>query len=128
MRPIRVPLAALVHWILGAAWYGVLTKPFTALIGPAKLQELAERNELAAFGFAFVASLAIVATLDWLRKISTARRELMVLAAVLAIVASAQAPTVLFEGRPLGLFVLGLGYQIVALGAAAGVLVSTDRR
>jgi hypothetical protein len=46
----------------------------------------------------------------------------------LGFVAASQILTVMFEGRPLGLYLLNVGYQLIACGLAGVILAAWQRR
>ena len=120
-----VAVAAVVHWITGAVWYGAFTAPFTRYMGAAKLHELEGRSEPLAFGAAFVASVALAYTLAYivaLRGPATLAARLAVALVVWIAVAATQSQIVLFEGRHPGLYAINVGYQLLAIALMVLVL------
>ena len=56
IRYLAVLVAAIVHWLLGGLWYGVIIKnKFMELIAwsPEKLQQMANQSEVKSLGIAF---------------------------------------------------------------------------
>ena len=122
-----VIVAAIIHWILGGVWYAIFSKPFTAFIGSDKLRELESHSEAMAFLLAFMSSLIIAYLLARLLRLTRAESLFDALKIVflvwLGFIAATQLTTVLFEARNLGLYLLGVGYQLVACALAGTILV-----
>src|ERR1700741_943005 len=57
---LAVTVATAVHWIMGGAWYGIFSRPFSGFIGEGKMKELETRSEAKAFTLAFLSSLVLV--------------------------------------------------------------------
>jgi hypothetical protein len=124
---LAVIVAAVAHWILGGAWYGVLNKPFSRFIGSEKMKELETRSEAKAFILAFVSSLVLSYLLARFLRHTEANSAIDGLKTTfllwLGFIATTQLLTVLFEGRHVGLYLLNVGYQLVACSAAGLILV-----
>ena len=129
---LAVIVSAVVHWILGGAWYGIFSKPFTGFIGEEKMKDLETRSEAKAFILAFVSSLILSYLLARFLRYTEARTAVDGLRVAvmlwLGFIAASQLLTVLFEGRHFGLYLLNIGYQLVACSAAALILVAWKAR
>lgn len=121
-----VVLAAIVHWILGAVWYGIFSKQFLALITPEKMKELEHQSEAKAFILAFVSSLILAYVLARYLQYTKAAGVLDGLRTAfslwLGFIVTTQLLIVLFEGRAAGLYLLNIGYQLVACASAGAIL------
>ena len=113
-----VVVAAVIHWISGAIWYGIFGSTFGGLMGAEKIKELELRSEAKAFILAFVSSLIVTYLLARFLNLARPRSLVDGLKVVfllwLGFIATTQLLTVLFEARSLGLYLLNVGYQLVA--------------
>ena len=127
-----VLVAAIAHWILGAVWYGVFTKQFVALMEwtPAKLTAIENQSHTKEYITAFVSSLILVYILAHFVQYTNARSAVGGLQTAfwlwLGFIATTQIASVIFEGRKPGLYLLNIGYQLVAC-AVAGVILASWR-
>lgn len=123
-----VLVAAIVHWMLGAVWYGVFTKQFVALMEwtPEKLNAIETQSHTKEYLTAFVSSLILVYILAHFVQYTNARSAPGGLQTAfwlwLGFIATTQIATVVFEGRKPGLYLLNIGYQLVACSIAAVIL------
>jgi hypothetical protein len=123
-----VVLAAVAYWLLGAAWFTVLSKPWLVSIGKTMDQLTREGvNPGVAYGVAFVANLIIAYVLDWVI-VSTGEqtwlRGLTIGALMwIGFVGTTIGTAHIFEARSLEGFVLTAGYPLVGMllmGAIVG--------
>jgi hypothetical protein len=123
-----VLVAAVVYWMLGAAWFTILSNPWLASIGKTMDQLKQEGvNPGVAYGVAFVCNLIIAYVLGWV-VIRTGEQTVMrgiVLGALLWVgfVGTTIGTAHIFEARSLEGFVLTAGYPLVGMllmGAIVG--------
>lgn len=124
-----VLVAAVIHFMLGGIWYGVLFgNQFIHLIGwsPEKLEQVGNQSHLKEYLFAFLSSLVLVYVLahfvQYTRARNVAQGMQTALWLWLGFVASTQISTVIFEERRMGLYLLNVGYQLVACLLAGALL------
>lgn len=129
-----VLLAAILHWILGAVWYGIFTNKFVQLMewSPEKLKQVETQSHTQDYIIAFLSSLILVYILAHFVQYTKARSAVDGLQTAfwlwLGFVVTTQLPTVIFEGRKPGLYLLNIGYQFVACSLAGVVLAIWRRR
>lgn len=124
-----VIVAAIVHFMIGGIWYGVLfgTK-FIELIGwsPQKVEEMGNQNHTKEYVLAFATSFVLVYILAHFVQYTKARGVLDGMQTGfwlwLGFIATTQLSTVVFEGRNLGLYLLNVGYQFVACLLTGAIL------
>jgi Protein of unknown function (DUF1761) len=126
---LAVLVAAIVHFMIGGLWYGVIFEnKFIQLIGwsPEKLEQVANQNNTKAYLFAFLSSLVLVYILAHFVQYTKARGALDGMQTGfwlwLGFVATTQLATVVFEERNLGLYLLNIGYQFVACLLTGAIL------
>ena len=123
-----VLVAAILHWILGAVWYGIFSNKFIELMAwtPEQMRELESQSHTKAYVMAFLSSLVLVYVLGHFvqyTKASTLTGGLQTAFWLwLGLIATTQLATVIFEGRKPGLYLLNIGYQLVACLAAGAIL------
>ena len=123
-----VLVAAILHWILGAVWYGVFSSKFIELMAwtPAQLAAMENQSETKNYILAFLSSLVLVYILAHFVQYTKATNLIGGLQTAfwlwLGFVVTTQLPTVLCEGRKTGLYLLSIGYQFVACLAAGALL------
>lgn len=128
-------VSALAYWMLGAVWYSPLLfeRSFIALKGwtPEQIEAVRASSHAGEIGSALLVSLVTAYVLAHFVKFTgaeTARSG--VLAGFwlwLGFVATTNLSTVLFEGRPLGLYLINNGYHLVGL-LGMGALLAVWRR
>ncbi len=124
-----VLVAAILHWILGAVWYGIFTNKFVELMAwtPQQLSELESQSHTKEYVLAFLSSLVLVYVLAHFMRYTKATNLVGGLQTAfwlwLGFVATSQLATVIFEGRKPGLYLLNIGYQLVACLVAGALLV-----
>ena len=120
--------AAVVYWLLGAAWFTILREPW--LIGIGKTMEQLQKdgvNPGIAYTVAFVANIAIAYALGWIM-ISTGEQTVsrgLLIGAIawVALVATTFGTEYIFEGRSFQSFLINAGYPLAGLlimGAIVG--------
>ena len=123
-----VLVTAILHWILGAVWYGIFTNKFVELMAwtPAQIAALESQSHGKEYVVAFLSSLILVYVLAHFVQYTKATTLVGGLQTGfwlwLGFVATTQVATVIFEGRKPGLYLLNIGYQLVACLAAGGLL------
>jgi hypothetical protein len=131
IKYLAVLVAAIIHWLLGGVWYGVLFKnPFMSRITPQQLQQMHSVNEGMALGTAFIMSLLLCYILAHFIQYTKARSAMAGAQTAfwlwLGFIVTTNIATVLFEARPRGLFLINVAYQFVAC-IIAGVILAVWR-
>lgn len=127
-----VLVAAIVHWILGAVWYGVFTNRFVALMEwtPEKMAAVENQNHTKEYIIAFLSSLVLVYILAHFVQYTNATTAAGGFQTAfwlwLGFIVTTQSATVIFEGRKPGLYLLNIGYQFAAC-SVAGILLAIWR-
>lgn len=130
---LAVLVAAIAHFLIGGLWYGLLFgNKFVELIGwsPEKLQQMESHNPIKEMFLTFLSAVILSLVMAHFIQYTGARTVFDgIQTAVLlwlGFVATTQFATVMFEGRSLGLYLLNVGYQLVAC-AIAGVILALWR-
>jgi hypothetical protein len=129
-----VLVAAILHWILGAVWYGIFSNKFVELMAwtPQQLAELESKSNMTELALAFLSSLVLVYVLAHFLQYAKANNLVAGFQTAfwlwLGFIATTQLATVIFEGRKPGLYLLNIGYQLVACLAAGALLTIWKRR
>ena len=133
IKYLAVLVAAIIHWILGGVWYGVLfTNKFIQLIGwdQAKLQQMESQGPGKELGIAFIMSLVLCYILAHFIQYAKAKSAMggaqVAFWLWLGFIVTTNIATVLFEERPMGLYLINIGYQFVAC-VIAGVILAVWR-
>ena len=123
-----VLVAGILHWILGAVWYGIFSTKFIELIAwtPEQLKAVESQNHAKEYILAFLSSLVLVYILAHFIQYTKATTVAGGLQTAfwlwLGFIVTTQLATVIFEGRKPGLYLLNIGYQFVACMAAGALL------
>lgn len=123
-----VLVAAILHWILGAVWYGIFTNKFVELMAwtPQQLTEMESKSNTKELALAFLSSLVLVYVLAHFLQYTKAINLVGGLQTAfwlwLGFITTTQLGTVIFEGRKPGLYLLNVGYQLVACLVAGALL------
>ena len=130
-----VAASAAGYWVLGALWYSPLlfARPFIALKGytPEQVAAIQTQGHAGEIGLALVTSLLLAYVLAHFVKFTGA--ETAASGALtgfwlwLGFVATTSLETVLFESRPLGLYLINNGYHLVGL-LGMGAMLAVWRR
>ena len=123
-----VLVAAVVHFIIGGLWYGfIFANTFIEIVGRAQLEQMAAQSHWSQYIVAFVTSLVLVYILAHFIQYTGAKTVAGGMQTAfwlwLGFVATTQLPTVIFEQRRMGLYLLSIGYQLVAC-LICGVILS----
>ena len=130
-----VAASAVAYWVLGALWYSPLlfARPFIALKGwtPEQVAALQAQSHAGEIGAAFISSLVLAYVLAHFVKFTgaeTVRTGMLTgFWLFLGFVLTTNLETVIFEGRPLGLYLINNGYHLVGL-LGMGALLAVWRR
>jgi hypothetical protein len=130
-----VAASAVAYWLLGALWYSPLlfAGPFISLKGysPEQLAAIQMQSHAGEIGLAFLTSLVLAYVLAHFVKFLGA--ETATSGALtgfwlwLGFVVTTNLETVIFEARPLGLYLINNGYHLVGL-LGMGALLAVWRR
>jgi magnesium-transporting ATPase (P-type) len=113
-----VLVAGILHWILGAVWYGIFTNKFVELMAwtPQQLSEIESQSHTKEYVLAFLSSLVLVYVLAHFLQYTQASNLVSGLQTAfwlwLGFVATSQLATVIFEGRKPGS--ISLEYRLSA--------------
>jgi hypothetical protein len=129
-----VIVAALVHYILGGLWYSPLLfgNKFLQIIGwtPQQIEQMQAKGATKELAIAFVTSLILVYVLAHIVQYTKAKTWWGGIETAfwlwLGFIATTQLATVIFEERPLGLYLINIGYQLVGC-ALAGIILALWR-
>jgi hypothetical protein len=130
---LAVGVAGVLYWILGAVWYGLFSQRFVALMrwtpeDLARIQAQGSARELAlAFATSMLTAYALAHFLRSTGARSAAGGALTGLLLFVGFVLTTNLATVIFEGRPAGLYLINMGYNLVAL-LLMGALLAVWRR
>lgn len=125
-----VIVATLVHFILGGLWYSPLLfgNKFLQIIAwtPQQLEQIEAQSHAKELIIAFVSSLVLVYILAHFVQYTKATNALAGIQTAfwlwLGFIATSNIATVLFELRPLGLYLINVSYQLVACALAGAIL------
>jgi hypothetical protein len=125
-----VIVATLAHYILGGLWYSPLLfgNKFIQLINwtPERLRQVENESHAKELAIAFVMSLVLVYILAHFVQYTKATTAMGGIQTAfwlwLGFVVTTQAPTVIFEGRSFGLFIINVSYQLVGCALAGAIL------
>jgi hypothetical protein len=128
-------VSALAYWVLGAVWYSSLLfeRPFVGLRGwtPEQVEAIRAASHAGEIGVALAVSLLTAYVLaHFVKFIGAETGAAGALAGFwlwLGFVVTTNLSTVLFEGRPLGLYLINNGYHLVGL-LGMGALLAVWRR
>ncbi|HEY3037364.1 MAG TPA: DUF1761 domain-containing protein [Pyrinomonadaceae bacterium] len=125
-----VIVATLAHYLLGGLWYSPLLfgNKFLQIIGwpPEKLAEMEKQSPAKELAIAFVTSLVLVYILAHFVQYTKAKTAWGGIQTAfwlwLGFIVTTQLATVIFEQRPLGLYLINIGYQLVGCAIAGMIL------
>jgi hypothetical protein len=129
-------VSALAYWALGALWYSPLlfARPFVALMRwtPEQLSSVESQGAGAQIVVALLTSLVLAYVLAHFVKFTGAETvksgSLTGFWLWLGFVATSNLETVLFESRPVGLYLINNGYHLVGLLGMGSLLAVWRRR
>ncbi len=123
-------IAAIVSTIIGMAWYTVLFgKVWMRLMGISheKMEGMKKKGMGQKYGVNFIATLLMAFTLDWFimaLNITDAMSALQLAFWVwLGFIATVMIGVVLWDNKPIKLYVLNIGFQLVSVGVMSWILV-----
>ena len=112
-----VVVAAVVYWLLGAAWFTLLMRPWLAGIGKTQEQLRQAASPALAYLVALVCNLLMAYVIAWAVRATGKQTAVggMKVAALLwlGLVGAAMATEFIFEARSLQIFVIIAGYPLV---------------
>ena len=130
---LAVIVAAIAHFIVGGLWYGLIFgNKFLELIAwtPEQIKQMESRNPAKPLVLAFLTAVILVYVLAHFIQYVKAKTPLEGIQTAfwlwLGFVATTQLSTVIFEQRHVGLYLLNIGYQLVAC-SIAGVILAVWR-
>ena len=129
-------VSALAYWILGAVWYSPLLfeRPFIALKSwtPEQVEAVRAASHAGEIGTALVVSVVTAYVLAHIVRLAGAETATSGMLAGfwlwLGFVVTTNLSTVLFEGRPLGLYLINNGYHLTGLLGMGALLAAWRRR
>ena len=129
IKYLAVLVAAIVHWVVGGVWYGLLfADKFVQLIGwdQAKVQQMQNRGPGKELAIAFIMALVlcyILAHFVQYTKSTTAMGGAQTAFWLwLGFIVTTNIAGVLFEERSMGLFLINISYQFVGCVIAGMIL------
>lgn len=125
-----VLVATLVHYVLGGLWYSPLLfgNKFLQIMAwsPEKIEEISSQSHVKELIIAFVSSAILVYVLAHFVQYTKATTALAGVQTAfwlwLGFIVTTSVATVLFEFRPLGLYLINAGYQLVGCSLAGVIL------
>jgi hypothetical protein len=116
---LAVIVAAVVHFIIGGLWYSLIfANTFIEIVGRAQLEQMVADSHWSQYLVAFVTSLVLVYILAHFIQYTGSKTVAGGMQTAfwlwLGFVATTQLSGVIFEQRKLGLYLLNIGYQLVA--------------
>lgn len=133
LNHLAVLLSAALYWLLGGLWYALFSAPFVRLMRwtPEDLARVEQQSHARELGVAFAVSLLTAYVLAHFVRLAGARSVFdgvrTGLLAFAGFVLTTNLSTVLFESRPLGLYLINSGYHLVAF-LLMGALLAAWRR
>ncbi len=128
---LAVGVAAVTYWLLGAAWFTLLTRPWLAGIGKTQEQLRQAGSPALAYVVALVCNLLMAYVIAWVIVATgeqTALRGIKVAALLwVGLVGAAMATEFVFEARSLQIFAIVAGYPLVG-GVIMGAILGAWKR
>lgn len=127
---LAVLVSAAVYWLLGGLWYALFSRPFVGLMRwtPDDLARVEGEGVAWQLGVAFGASLLTAYVLAHFVRYAGARNLADGLKtgfwAFVGFSLTTTLATVLFEGRPFGLYLINGGYNLVGFLLMGGLLAA----
>lgn len=124
---VAVIVAAVVHFMMGGLWYGLIFgNIFVDIVGREQLEKMAADSHWSQYLIAFFSSLVLVYILAHFVQFTGSKTVAGGLQTAfwlwLGFVATTQISSVIFEQRRLGLYLLNIGYQLVACLICGAIL------
>ena len=131
MRHVSIVVAAIVVWLLGAAWYTALAETWMAGIGKTREQLTQSGSPAMAYIVGFVAILVMCYLVAALlaRLAATGVSAGVRMGAIAGLLpAACIGLNYAFEARPLSLWLINAGYAIVGLAMAGAIIAAWPRK
>ena len=130
---LAVIVAAVVHFMIGGLWYGfIFANTFVGIVGQAQLDQMAADSHWSQYLVAFITSLVLVYILAHFVQYTGSKTVAGGLQTAfwlwLGFVVTTQLSAVIFEQRKLGLYLLNIGYQLVACLICGAILATWRAR
>lgn len=131
---LAVVASAVAYWVLGAVWYNVFSGPFIALMRwkPEDVARMEAEGAAPQIAVALACSFVLAYALAHFIKFTGAEKAWqgaqVGFLVWLGFVATTNLNTVLFEFRPLGLYLINSGYHLVAMLGMGALLAVWKRR
>jgi hypothetical protein len=129
-----VLVAAIVYWLLGFLWYGVIfARKFVEIMNysPQQLAEMEKSNHVGELMLTMLSGFFVMLALAYILKAgrvhSTANALKVAVVVFLGFMLATSLETVLFESRALGLYLINNSYHLVGLIFGA-LILSTWRK
>ena len=130
IKYLAVIVATLIHFLLGGLWYSpvLFGNKFLQIINwsPETIRQMESQSHAKELVIALVTSFVLVYILahfvQYTKAITAAGGIQTAFWLWLGFIVTTNLPTVLFELRPLGLFLINMGYQFVACSLAGMIL------
>ena len=124
---LAVIVAAVIHFIIGGLWYGLIfANIFVGIVGPQALQQMVADSHWSQYLIAFISSLVLVYILAHFVQFTGSKTAGGGMQTAfwlwLGFVATTQLSGVIFEQRKVGLYLLNIGYQLVACLICGAIL------
>jgi len=121
-----VVVSAVLYWLLGALWYGVLFgKQWMALEG-LKMEQLQQQSPTVPYIIAMLANLVLASVLAricvWKHADTAVKGAALGVLLWIGFIATTSFTTYLFEGRSKQLFLINYGYSLVGLLLMGAIL------
>jgi hypothetical protein len=128
-----VIVAAVVHFMIGGLWYGLIfANTFVEIVGRAQLEQMVADSHWSQYVVAFVTSLVLVYILAHFVQYTAAKTLAGGIQTAfwlwLGFVVTTQLSSVIFEQRKLGLYLLNVSYQLVACLVCGAILAAWKPR
>ena len=116
---LAVIVAAVVHFMIGGLWYGLIfANIFVDIVGREQLERMAADSHWSQYLIAFISSLVLVYVLAHFVQFTDSKTAGGGLQTAfwlwLGFIVTTQISGVIFEQRKIGLYLLSIGYQLVA--------------
>ncbi len=124
---LAVIVAAVIHFMIGGLWYGfIFANIFVDIVGREQLEKMVADSHWSQYLIAFVSSLVLVYILAHFVQFTGSKTAGGGLQTAfwlwLGFVVTTQLSAVIFEQRKLGLYLLNIGYQLVACLICGAIL------